>query len=229
MKSFIFKKFEIRQDKEVFRVGTDGVVLGALSDGQRARHILEVGSGTGLIALMLAQRYPFARLTALDINPKAFELTRLNFKNSPFSTRMEAIGADYKLYTPSLKYDLIVSNPPYFEAESAKDLIARHQVLLSFQQLISKSTELISDEGILSFIIPSDNTARFTEVAQQKQLNLIRKVDIYGIAGGELKRNILEFSKASSPLVLEQLTLEKSPRIYTDEYKALTRNFHPMF
>lgn len=229
MKPFVFKRFEILQDKEVFRVGTDGVVLGALCNGEGAVRALEVGCGTGLISLMLAQRFSSAVFDALDINTKAVEIAGQNFSNSPFANRLNVVEINYNDFESVEKYDLIVSNPPYFESDSSKDLIARHQVLLSFQQLIYKSARLISDTGILSVIIPCDDAENFITIAEYNNLCLIRKIDIYGIKGGKLKRNILEFSRKLSELVLEELVLEKEKRIYSDEYRELTKDFHPMF
>ncbi|HFK5584779.1 tRNA (adenine-N(6)-)-methyltransferase [Elizabethkingia anophelis] len=229
MKPFVFKRFEILQDKEVFRVGTDGVVLGALCNGEGAVRALEVGCGTGLISLMLAQRFSSAVFDALDINTKAVEIAGQNFSNSPFANRLNVVEINYNDFESVEKYDLIVSNPPYFESDSSKDLIARHQVLLSFQQLIYKSARLISDTGILSVIIPCDDAGNFITIAEYNNLYLIRKIDIYGIKGGKLKRNILEFSRKLSELVLEELVLEKEKRIYSDEYRELTKDFHPMF
>ncbi|AQW90326.1 tRNA1(Val) (adenine(37)-N6)-methyltransferase [Elizabethkingia anophelis] len=229
MKPFVFKQFEILQDKEVFRVGTDGVILGALCNGEGAVRALEVGCGTGLISLMLAQRFSSAVFDALDINTKAVEIAGQNFSNSPFANRLNVVEINYNDFESVEKYDLIVSNPPYFESDSSKDLIARHQVLLSFQQLIYKSARLISDTGILSVIIPCDDAENFITIAEDNNLHLIRKIDIYGIKGGKLKRNILEFSRKLSELVLEELVLEKEKRIYSDEYRELTKDFHPMF
>lgn len=229
MKPFVFKQFEILQDKEVFRVGTDGVVLGALCNGEGVARALEVGCGTGLISLMLAQRFSSAVFDALDINTKAVEIAEQNFSNSPFANRLNVVEINYNDFESVEKYDLIVSNPPYFESDSSKDLIARHQVLLSFQQLIYKSARLISDTGILSVIIPCDDAENFITIAEDNNLHLIRKIDIYGIKGGKLKRNILEFSRKLSELVLEELVLEKEKRIYSDEYRELTKDFHPMF
>ncbi len=204
MKFFRIKKF--------FRVGTDGVVLGALCNGEGAVRALEVGCGTGLISLMLAQRFSSAVFDALDINAKAVEIAGQNFSNSPFANRLNVVEINYNDFESVEKYDLIVSNPPYFESDSSKDLIARHQVLLSFQQLIYKSARLISDTGILSVIIPCDDAENFITIAEDNNLHLIRKIDIYGIKGGKLKRNILEFSRKLSELVLEELVLEKEKK-----------------
>lgn len=149
MKSFKFKQFEIQQSKDVFRVGTDGVLLGALASVNNASKVLEVGTGTGLISLMLAQRISKAEFLGIDINEDAVELTRTNFESSPFALRLKNKLQDFKNFETEEKFDLIVSNPPYFEAsESDKDKIARQTIELNFKQLISQSAKLLSENGI---------------------------------------------------------------------------------
>src|SRR5690606_12434210 len=120
MKPFRFKKFTVQQHKEVFRVGTDGVLLGALADCSGAKHILEVGTGTGLVALMTAQRNSTSDITAIDVNPVAAELAVKNFSESSFGHRMRAMHCDYKTFDTQKKFDLIISNPPYFETNPSQ-------------------------------------------------------------------------------------------------------------
>lgn len=151
MKPFHFKQFSILQDKNVFRVGTDGVLLGALVSCEAASKVLEVGTGTGLISLMTAQRNPRAEILALDINEKAVELAGQNFSNSPFRDRLGAELFDFKNYISEEKFDLILSNPPYFEQMdfSQKDVLARQQVELNFEQLIQNSSALLFGKWIV--------------------------------------------------------------------------------
>ena len=227
MKSFDFQKFSVCQSPEVFRVGTDGVLLGALSSAEKACHILEVGCGTGLISLMLAQRNPVAEIQALDINPKAIELSELNFKNSPFSARLSVECVDFKKFTYDVKFDLIVCNPPYFgENSSIKDVIARQKIELDFFDLVKNSSKFISENGIFSVIVPAYSAEEFCKISAEQQLFLIRKINIYGISGGSLKRNILEFSPSEKPLEISDFTIEKSPRKYSNQYLELTKEFH---
>jgi len=165
MKPFHFKQFSILQDKNVFRVGTDGVLLGALASCEAASKVLEVGTGTGLISLMTAQRNPKAEILALDINEKAVELAGQNFSNSPFRDRLRAELFDFKNYISEEKFDLILSNPPYFELMdfSQKDVLARQQVELNFEQLIQNSSALLAQNGLFSVIIPKSSEAFFIE------------------------------------------------------------------
>lgn len=227
MKPFKFKYFEISQSKDVFRVGTDGVLLGALASVSNASNVLEVGTGTGLISLMLAQRNPGAQFLGIDINEAAVELTQLNFENSIFNARMKSILQDFKNITTEEKFDLIVSNPPYFEESgSGKDKIARQTVELNFLQLISKSSKLLSGKGLFSVIIPADVGDDFVMLAKESLLFLYRKINIKGIENSKVKRLILEFSLTEKPLVESDFIIEKSPRKYSDPYLELTKEFH---
>lgn len=227
MKSFKFKQFEIQQSKEVFRVGTDGVLLGALANVDCSAKVLEVGTGTGLISLMLAQRSSFAEFLGIDINEEAVNLTRVNFKSSPFHLRLKNAHQDFKSFETNEKFDLIVSNPPYFEeSDSEKDKLARQTVELNFQQLISKSSNLLSENGIFSVIIPFEIGAQFVQLADENQLFLIRKVNIKGIENSKVKRLILEFSLTGKDADESEFIIEKSPRQYSDQYLELTKEFH---
>ena len=227
MKPFTFKQFEIEQSKDVFRVGTDGVLLGVLSNVNDAFKVLEVGTGTGLISLMLAQRNSRAEFLGIDINEEAASLTKLNFENSPFHSRLKNIHQDYKNFETEEKFDLIVSNPPYFEvSESEKDKIARQTIELNFRQLISKSSTLLSENGIFSVIIPVEAGNDFIEIAKENQLFLIRKINVKGIENSKIKRLVLEFSLTEKQLEESEFVIEKSPRQYSDQYIELTKEFH---
>jgi tRNA1Val (adenine37-N6)-methyltransferase len=227
VKSFKFKQFEIQQSKNVFRVGTDGVLLGALANVNNASRALEVGTGTGLISLMLAQRNLNAEFLGIDINEEAVNLTQLNFENSPFKPRLKNIHQDYKTFKTEEKFDLIVSNPPYFEAsDSDKDKIARQTVELNFSQLISKSSKLLSRDGIFSVIIPVEAESGFIEICEENRLFLIRKINIKGIENSKTKRVILEFSLTQDIFTESEFIIEKSPRQYSDQYLEFTKEFH---
>ncbi len=227
MKPFTFKQFEIQQSKNVFRVGTDGVLLGALANVSEASHVLEIGTGTGLISLMLAQRNSQAEFLGIDINEEAVNLTEQNFENSPFHSRLKNIHQDFKTFETDIQFNLIVSNPPYFEAsDSEKDKIARQTVELNFKQLISKSSTLLTENGIFSVVIPIEAGNDFIEIAAENQLFLIKRINIKGIENSKTKRLILEFSKTEKELQESEFVIEKSPRQYSDHYLELTKEFH---
>ena len=227
MKPFKFKQFEIQQSRDVFRVGTDGVLLGALADVELASSVLEVGTGTGLISLMLAQRNSKADFLGLDINEDAVVLTKLNFENAPFHVRLKNIHQDFKTFEAKEKFDLIVSNPPYFEESgSEKDKIARQTVELNFTQLIGKSAQILSEDGLLSVIIPVEAGEIFIAIAKEHHLFLIKRINIKGIENSKIKRLVLEFSPTEKNLLESEFIIEKSPRIYSDQYLELTKEFH---
>lgn len=227
MKPFKFKQFEIQQHKNVFRVGTDGVLLGALANIDNVSKVLEVGTGTGLISLMLAQRNTHAEFLGLDIQKEAVNLTKYNFENSVFKSRLENVLQDYKTFETEERFDLIVSNPPYFEESgSDKDKIARQTVELNFVQLISKSSQLLSSQGVFSVIIPVESGGDFIKIAGRNRLFLNRKINIKGIDNSKIKRLILEFSLAEKPMEELGFVIEKSPRKYSNQYLELTKEFH---
>lgn len=227
MKDFHFKKFSIQQSKSVFRVGTDAVLLGSLATVEEKNNILEIGCGTGIISMMLAQRNLKANILALDIDENAVELSDKIFKISPFSERLEVKLADFNQFKNEDLFDLIVCNPPYFEANpSEKDVLARQKVALNFDDLIKNASKYLSKKGIFSVIIPVEDFENFNQIAIENQLYLKNKIEIFGIEGGVLKRVILEFCKEKFNTEIIQFTIEKSPRSYSDEYLELTKDFH---
>lgn len=227
MKPFQFRKFAIHQSKNVFRVGTDGVLLGVLCTVNHSKKILEVGTGTGLISLMIAQRNPEAEILSLDINEEAENLAAENFINSPFKERMKTLHQDFKNFESDKKFDLIISNPPYFEENpSEKDILARQQTELSFDHLITKAAEILSETGILSVIIPFEAGNEFEQKCLNQALFLQKKIKIFGIKNAKAKRCILEFGFEQKILSESEFIIEKSPRKYTEEYLELTREFH---
>lgn len=227
MKVFKFQKFVVQQKPEVFSVGTDAVLLGALADGSNAHHALEVGAGTGIISLMLAQRFPKLRIKAVDVNEAAAQLSEKNFQQSPFKERLSVVCADFKSFSPAHEFDLIFSNPPYFEPNaSEKAAIARQTRLLNFKDLIKKSQQLLSPQGRLSVIIPIEAETEFVELANNNTLYLKRKVNVRGIEEGKIRRVVLEFTRAREDTDISELVIEKSPRVYSDQYLELTKDFH---
>ncbi len=227
MKPFRFQQFDIQQNADVFRVGTDAVLLGALANVSDAKKVLEVGAGTGIISLMIAQRNPEVQILAIDINSEAVHISQTNFLNSPFSDRIKGQRQDFKNFETEEKFDLIISNPPYFEINSSeKDILARQRLELNFSDLIHKSSRLLSENGLFTVIIPIDSEKEFTEICFNNNLFLKRKVSIKGIKTSEPKRLVLEYSFIESEAKVENFVIEKSPRVYSDEYLELTKDFH---
>ncbi|WP_392436896.1 tRNA1(Val) (adenine(37)-N6)-methyltransferase [Cruoricaptor ignavus] len=227
MEVFRLQQFSVKQSAEVFRVGTDAMLLGAMADVPGKISALEIGTGTGIISLILAQRNPQLEILAIDIDENAANLAEENFRNSVFSDRLSVQQTDFNIFNPEEKFDLIISNPPFFDENiSAKDKIARQKVALSFEDLIFKSAVLLREEGVFSVIIPSADSQNFIDLAKNCKLHLIHKINIFGIEGGSLRRNILEFSLAKKEISERDFTIEKRPRIYSPEYLELTKDLH---
>ena len=227
MKPFQFKNFTVNQSSKVFRVGTDGVLLGASATVKDAQNILEIGTGTGLIALMIAQRNPDANITALDINEEAVAIASENFRNSPFSNRLKAVLRDFKIHKTDEKFDLIVSNPPYFEENpSEKDVLARQQTELSFVDLIQNASQHLTANGILSVIIPFTSGVDFEQICRENNLFPTKTITVFGIKNSTPKRLILEFGLNEGEIIETEFVIEKSPRKYSENYLELTKDFH---
>lgn len=227
MKPFHFQQYSVNQSSEVFRVGTDAVLLGSLCSAENSRHVLEVGTGTGIISLMIAQRNSSAEILALDINENAAALAQENFQNSRFQNRLHVLKTDFKNFETERKFDFIVSNPPYFEENSSeKDILARQQTELSFSNLVKNASKLLSGDGTFSVIIPFETGVIFIKTAEQNQLFLKRKINIYGIENSKIKRLILEFSLDKIDVEESDFVIEISPRKYSDQYLELTKDFH---
>lgn len=200
--SFTFKQFTIRQDRTAMRVGTDGTLLGAWARG--GKRVLDIGTGTGLVALMMAQRFPKAHITAIDIEQDAAEQAAENVANSPFAKRitMEHISLqDFTEHYNGEKFDAIVSNPPYFNDTKAtgndKRDMARHSIQLTYKELFSCSARLLSDSGTMSIVVPySMRSLCFAESTLCK-LWLLKEVNIRTKEGKPLKRSLLSFGKSN--------------------------------
>lgn len=233
---FTFKQFTVWQDKTAMKVGTDGVLLGVLTrvdaeqDGQQLR-VLDIGTGTGLVALMMAQRLPNARVCGIDIDNDAAEQARENFAASPFAARLVSLRADATKYETDEPYDMIVSNPPYFTRSltcpDQKRTIARHAVDFTYADLACAASRLLADEGRLTIIVPTDAIDAVEACCQEAGLYMTHRTDIYPNHQKPSKRVVAEFGKEKG-LMLERhtLVLEDAPRLRSTEYTELTRDFY---
>ena len=227
---FSFKQFTVYHDRCAMKVGTDGVLLGAWTDVSSSKHILDIGTGTGLIALMLAQRCSCAQITAIDIDLMAVGQARENIEASKWGNRVNVTLQDLNTYTPNCLFDTIVSNPPYF-VDSLKSLdsqraMARHTDTLSANVLFRKTAELLSDEGKFSLIIPSGQKDYFISLAKEEGLFLSRLTNVITRPGIPPKRSLMEFKKQISVCEENSLIIEIDRHVYTDEYISLTREFY---
>ncbi len=228
MSVFKFKEFSIVQTKSAMKVGTDGVLLGSWVNCLNAKKILDIGAGTGLISLMLAQRNNECNITAVEIDKETSEEANININNSKWRDRISIINISINNFITSDKFDFIVSNPPYFPANFSKNkrAIARHTNLLSFQDLIRTTVKLLSSKGIFAVILPKIAEAIFCKTANANKLFLIRICQVKGQKNSDIKRVLLEFSFEKSSLDSDSLVIEESRHIYTNKYIDLCQDFY---
>ena len=232
---FKFKQFTVFQDRCAMKVGTDGVLLGAWADCENAKTILDIGTGTGLIALMLAQRSP-AHIDAIEIDQSASEQASENVTKSPWESRISVINKSLQQFTEQIdkKYDLIVSNPPFFQnslyAPDQNRTNARHNASLEYEDILDASLKLLSNNGTLSLILPYLEGTMFIVKAAGKGLYCVRQTNVLPNPGKTPKRLLLEFAKSKKPLVEQEIIIELNKRHeYSDAYKNLTRDFYLKF
>ncbi|MDR1782674.1 MAG: methyltransferase [Dysgonamonadaceae bacterium] len=226
---FQFKQFTVRHDLCAMKVGTDGALLGAWADCSRSQCVLDVGTGSGLIALMLAQR-SYASIDAVDIDLDACRQAEINFANSPFADRMRIFNADFRNFEPNKKYDLIVSNPPFF-TDSLKSpviarSIARHDDSLPMETLISKSASLLNPSGRLALIIPANKLKAILQSEHCNLMHLCRKTYVYPLFSKPYKRILLELSLSSCDYQEDDLLIETSPGHFSDGFTRLLKDFY---
>ena len=231
---FPFQQFTIRHDKCAMKVGTDGVLLGAWAGTESCNRILDIGTGTGLIALMLAQRYPLLQVEGIDIAPGAVDDARENFAGSPFAERLSVRQGDVLTADFSRRYDLIVSNPPFFTEDTlppeASRAAARHAVHLPAEAFARKITQILAPSGRVALIYPYREADRLVGFFAAEGLFLARRTDVRGGAGRPLKRSLLEFSFApvgAEEVVADTLQLCEENGRRSAQYRELTRGFHP--
>ncbi|MDR1347014.1 MAG: tRNA (adenine(22)-N(1))-methyltransferase TrmK [Prevotellaceae bacterium] len=235
-KNFTFKQFVIEQEKSAMKVGIDGVILGAWVDVANAVDILDVGTGTGLIAIMIAQRNSIAHIDAVEIDRQAYEQAAENVNKCKWKERINVIHEKFQTFaqTAQKRYDLIVSNPPYFiaslQSPEMQRTVARHSVLLSQDDLISGIGNLLADTGKFAAIFPYIEANVFIAKAAVQNLFCNKKTNIKPNPDKPVKRIMLEFLRTKQNLAENTVCIETGKRHdYTDEYKTLTKDFYLKF
>ncbi len=234
---FRFKQFVIEQDQCAMKVGTDGVLLGAWADLKGVKKALDVGTGTGLIALMLAQRHPDCQIDAVEIEAKAAQQANENVASSPFAKNITIHHCSYQTFSakhPDL-YELIVSNPPFFnnsfQPNDKTRTLARHTDSLSYQELIQSSFKLLSPKGQLSVIVPYSEMVDFIKEAENIGLYPKRILKVFPTSSKPCKRVLVSLWKEKTIHVQqEDLVIEPNKRHeYSKEYIALLKDFYLHF
>jgi tRNA1Val (adenine37-N6)-methyltransferase len=232
---FEFKQFTINQSKCAMKVGTDAVLLGAWVEINEAKRILDIGTGTGVIAMMMAQKSK-AEIVALDIDAMACQQSLENVKNTPWVDRVCIYNESLQQFASkhASKFDLIVSNPPYFvdafkSAEESRNQ-ARHADQLPFIDLINCAIQLLNSGGRICLILPTKESMKFRELAASNKLFLTKIMHVKTTEYKDEKRQLLQFELVNKKLLEETLVIEQDERhCYSKEYKELTKDFYLSF
>lgn len=234
---FRFKEFSVLQDKSAMKVGTDAILLGSwapfLPDSKR---ILDIGTGTGILSLMMAQRFPNAFIQAVEIEESAMEECYMNFQNSKWSNRLQVSHCpiqDFTFAHLNVKFDCIISNPPFFmetiRPESEERKLARNTQSLSYEELIDSVRKLLQVNGLFATIIPFQNEVEFLSICKAAGLYVLKKCWVKGTPESQFKRSLLCFSGQESTIHSDTVVVEQSRHQYTEEFIHLTKDFYLNF
>jgi Predicted O-methyltransferase len=226
---FKFKQFEVNQAGCAMKINTDGVLLGAIVKKNDAKQILDIGTGTGVIALMLAQRFPNSLVDAVEIDESAALTAAANFSNSDFSARVKAHHCAIALYHTDVKYDLIVSNPPYFvndlkNPEQRKG-IARHADQDFFELLLSKISALLTDDGCIWLILPVKQAEFVVAQAGAFNLSLSERINVCSDESKPVFRHIICLQRKAGEPKNSNFFIYKAEKVYTEDYRRLLKDF----
>lgn len=240
MKPFKFKQFNINQDHCAMKIGTDSVLLGAWASlDANPKSILDIGAGTGVLALMLAQRSNAELIDGIEIDAAAYEQCVENFESSPWGDRLFCYHASLEEFVKELaddevetdqKYDLIISNPPFYtdtyKSDNQQRDLARFVDAMPFRHLIESASKLLSKQGTFTVIIPFSEEKEFIVLASKEHLYPNRILRVKGAPQSEIKRSLIEFSFQETRVSPKELIIETTRHNYTDDYIALTKDFY---
>lgn len=233
MAAFHFKLFDVDDCGCGMKIGTDGVLLGAWADTRGASQIIDLGAGSGLIALMMAQRVPEARITAIDISPKACDAARENALRSPWAERIDVACADAAAIEIEERPQLIVCNPPFFtstlKSPDADRAAARHTGSLSPQSALRFAARWLAPGGSIALITPSDIESDLIFEAEMLKLKLRRQCRVASVVGRKPIRTLWQFNTSDGPMSATDIAIRDASNNYTDQYKQLTQDFYLNF
>ena len=230
--SFLFRQFSVEDDQSSMRIGTDAVLLGAWTDPGNRTAILDIGTGCGVIALMMAQKCN-AAITAIDIDEDSARQASSNFRKSPWNIRMNTIHCSFQEFTrlSGKSFDLIITNPPYFRNSLRSPLksrnIARHNDQLNTHDLLTGVTRILCTDGKFCLILPAVDAASFQSDATAYGLFLVRQLQVKSKPGTNPKRIAMEFSfSVQGPVITEEIIIRHNDNSFTDAYRELTKDFY---
>lgn len=226
---FQFQQFRIHQDRCAMKISTDAILLGSLANAENPEKILDIGTGTGVIALMLAQRFPGSKVTAVEVDSDAAAQAGENFRESQFSERLAVFQGRIQDFPNEKKFDLIVSNPPFFpdhlKSQDSKRNKALHTDELSFQELIEKVKELLSGSGYFWVILPPRQMQDLELLAQKSGLHLFQKIRVKDQNQTPVHREISGFAFQEKDKKEEILVLKEEDLTYSGSYSSLLSGF----
>ena len=231
MSEFRFKQFSIKQDKTAMKVSTDGVLLGAWIASKKPKRILDIGTGTAILSIMAAQKFPEAQITAIEIDNDAFLEAKENINNCPWKKRLKIFNTDFFDFCKISieKYDLIISNPPYFDNQlkprDKKKRIAKHSESLAFDKMIAEVSKILSPEGFFCVIIPFQRAETFIHLCAQNNLFVSRKTTIYPNENKKANRILLEFVRHICAIQDNFIRIREKGK-YSRQYLELTKDFY---
>ena len=231
---FKFKQFSIEQDKCAMKVGTDSVLLGAWCPiDNNPNAILDIGAGTGILSLMMAQRTNAEQIDSVEIDEDAYEQCVSNYENSPWSDRLFCYHAalDELVEDPEDEYDIIISNPPFyaedFKTESTQRDLARFQDAMPFEELIEAADLLLSENGIFAVVIPYKEEENFIDLCAEFELYPVKVTRVKGSHKTPIVRSLMAFKRYElSVLTADELVVEINRHEYIDDYINLTKDFY---
>ena len=227
---FQFKRFIIHQGQCAMKVGTDGVLLGAWANVEESKDILDVGTGTGLIAILAAQRNPFARIDAIEIDASACAQAKENVKTCPWNERIHVCQGAIQDFNPDHRYDALLCNPPFFvRSTPAPELgrtIARHCETLTHEDLLRAAERLLSSDGKLCVILPVTEAQNFIRLAQGREWFVNKLTNVFPTPQKPRKRCLIELSHSRLPYQEDSIIIETERHVYHHTFHALMRDFY---
>ena len=230
---FRFKQFSVAQYKCAMKVNTDGVLLAAWQDVSEAKHILDIGTGTGVLALMMAQKNAIAQIHAIDIDMDAYTQAKENFEQSTWSNRLTSFHSPLQSFMPAVKYDVIISNPPYFiddqKAPGHKKNVARHSIALNYEQLLEGISRLLGEDGKALLVLPAFNLSVLESIARQHGLYVMHITEVTAVEGKFPYLILLQLERNEKKYLKTSITIQDANGNFSDDYKLLTKDFYLKF
>lgn len=236
MSVFRFKQFDVDQTGCAMKVNTDGVLLGAITDAANAQRVLDIGTGTGVIALMLVQRFLNLSVDAVELDEAASRTATANFAGSSFADRLHIYHQSFQDHfkeNAAEKYDLMVSNPPFYinslHSPGATRKLAKHADNDFFEQLITLCPQHLTHEGQLWLVLPIDTAAHVKRLLKDSKLNVRQVVNIRSFPHSDPHREVLCLGFTNGEIAMSDLAIYAEPKVYTDAYRRLLKEFLTIF